>query len=654
MTLLFTGLGVLYFVFIFLFRNRFLFTSKRLSEKKKELAPIISNFLFHHEEVSIAEKKDYVQLKIEIRDALKEPPFRRILSQILLDLQKDVSGETKKKLNELYLELDLHLDAYKKLKSWRWEVISQGIRELTQMQVEDSYRFITRFINDKRGVIRKQAEIATVSLRDEGIAHFLDTTRYGISEWQQLKLMEVLRGMEHFRPPSFKTWLVSRNKDVVLFTLRLIRRYNQNEAAASIIELVKHKDERVRQEAILCIKEFCLLNALPLLRAIFPKTGQLVKIEILDTLATLGNQEDVEFLKKVAQGESSFMVKNKAQMALNEIEPETIKPSHGLIDNKELDRQMASQEQDNERIQDEIKKIAEDYEINKEEETHVEEIEVFEIDTATEKAKAEEEKVLEDPPAFSDAREPDVKIGPIAHDLDSSINDEIGLVGADPETYEVDIEGTDGDNTAYLEMSDKEKQTFVELLEESASTRDLELLEDIVQKEPSSELRFRIFSIIKTLKAEDKRDLRQPGQGNIESTAQESIFHDLLEHASDIDSKCILITEIIQVGDEKELPLLELLLSDENPTIKKYAGKAKKELLQKLNQNTSKNPEIAPALEEPEPQENSKNLLPLELCFLEEFGIDPPKEEDGFDIGFDLADEFYEEQNRRLQTINTQ
>lgn len=603
----------------------------------------------------MAEKKDYVQLKIEIRDSLKNPAFRGILSEILLDLQKDVSGETKKKLNELFCELELHLDAYKKLKSWRWEIVSQGIRELTQIRVSESYRFITKFLNDKRGVIRKQAEIATVSLRDEGIAHFLDTTSYGISEWQQLKLMEVLRGMEHFRPPNFKAWLVSRNKDVVLFAMRLIRRYNQNEAPLSIIELVKHRDERIRLEAILCIKEFCLLNALPLLKIIFPKSNAAVKIEILETLATLGTEDDVEFIHGVVQHESSFTVKNKAQMALNEIQPETIMPSQGLVNNKELKQQEAKQKQDNERISHEIKKIADNSNIDesvKAMTVEVEEFEVFEIDVNSLVVEHELIEIPHDDIQATDARETEIEIGVIADDLDSSLNNEIGLVSTqlDPDEI-IQVKNEVTPNADYTTMTEDEKLNFIELLEANASSHDLEILENIVQNETSSELRFRIFNIIKTLKKEEKQQ-EDELISVTETNAKESVFHELLEYASDLDSKCILLKQIGEIGDEKELSLLNFLANTENDILINQVEKAKQQLQSRLNQEDIPDNQTAEEANKPESAARHQNRIPLELCFLEEFGIEAPKDDFAMEIDFDLAEEFYEIQNENSPITN--
>ncbi len=330
LTMVFSGLGILYFFFVFILRNRISAKASKIASKKKILGPMISNFLFFETDSSKEEKSEYIKLKIEIRELLKEPFNRAVLAEILLDLQKDVSGDARKRLFKIYQDLDLHLDAFEKLKSWRWEVVSKGILELTQMQVSTAYGFIKKFINHKKGVIRKQAQIATVSLKHEGIGYFLDTARFQISEWQQLKLLEVLRNIEDFDPPRFKAWLTSKNKDVVLFALRLIKYYNQNDADAALVELVKHKNDQVRSEAIQCVKEFNVYEALDVMKAVFRKSKVETKIQILDTMASLGKDEDLVFLERIARKSSNFLVKSKAISTINEIAPGTFLPTEGI------------------------------------------------------------------------------------------------------------------------------------------------------------------------------------------------------------------------------------------------------------------------------------------------------------------------------------
>jgi len=332
LSLLFIALVVVYFAAVFFFKNTITATSKKVAQRKKELSPMISEFLFHEDDDSKVEKTDYVKLKIEIRHLLKDNFNRRVLSEILLDLRKDVTGDIQKRLFDLYKNLELHKDAYKKLQSWKWHIISKGILELTQMQVEESYNLITKFINDKRATIRKQAEIATVSLKHEGINYFLDTTRFRISEWQQLKLLDVMRNLEDFQPPRFKAWLTSSNRHVVLFAIRLIKYYNQNDVNTSIIELTKHKNNQIKKEAIHCIKEFYIQEALDTLEIVFWKSTVDIKISILDAIASIGGEANIKFLQLIENKEANFSVRSKALSAINAISPESILPTEGIMD----------------------------------------------------------------------------------------------------------------------------------------------------------------------------------------------------------------------------------------------------------------------------------------------------------------------------------
>ncbi|MBT2162939.1 HEAT repeat domain-containing protein [Zobellia barbeyronii] len=335
LSIFFIVLAVIYFLSVFFFRNRISGTARLTRQSKKELSPMISEFLFYEEDANKDEKSNYISLKIEIRELLKNDFNRKILVEVLLDLRKDVSGDTQTRLFALYQDLGLEKDAFEKLKSWHWEVVSKGILELTQMQVVSAYSFITKFINHKTGTIRKQAEIATVTLKPEGINYFLDTTRYKISEWQQLKLLDVIRNQDGFEPPRFRMWLTSKNKHVVLFSLRLIKYYNQNDANASLIELLKHKDNQIKQEAISCIKEFYVAEAIPTLKSIFKKSNTYSKIAVLGAIAEIGSHDDLGFLNEIEKGESDFLVSSKALLAINTIDPESVMPSEGIEVSKE-------------------------------------------------------------------------------------------------------------------------------------------------------------------------------------------------------------------------------------------------------------------------------------------------------------------------------
>ncbi|UOY06442.1 hypothetical protein L0P88_21280 [Muricauda sp. SCSIO 64092] len=652
LTFLFLVLGGLYFVFVFFFRNKLSRLRLKTKGKRQELAPIISNFLFHSPEDPKDEQKEYVQLKIRIREYLNDRSFRKIISQILFDLQKDVAGGTRERLFKLYKQLELHHDSFQKLESWRWETVAQGILELSEMEVEESYQLIQKFINDRRSVVRKQAELATVGLRKDGIDFLLDTTRHSISEWQQLKLIETLGKIKNYRPPQFKAWLLSQNKDVVLFALRLIKHYNQKGAEASIKELVKHKNDEIKTAAIQCIVDFNFVSALGTLKKVFWKSSNMVKINILNAVASLGSAYDILFLEEVASKESSFIIVGKAQSTINTIKPETVLPSKDILKVSHDEGKKGSfskmDEEDTENKVDAIEVTYEEVLQSPPETIEVEDIEFYDAMEIPE-PKNKTQPVEPISPTF--------ELQPIEEGYGNSIDQLLGVlppIGEDLDSSAL-VKGYDS-------ISDLEKSQLVERLEEFADERELPLLEHIAENESNSELRFKAFKAMQSIKQSVPMDKggNLPTKGTELPLEQQSIFYALYQYASDLDSKLILLKELMDVGDEKEIPFLKGLLAISHGALLKTVRKALDKLENRIlvqEVNLSDEPPEAPKemdgngnTERVQNEEGQKRDLedderiPLELLFLyEELGIKAAKKEgqDTFPFDFELSEEFF-------------
>lgn len=330
LSLVFALIGMLFFAFIFYTRNKQKAFALKVSDRRATLAPMISSFLFSEEQQGKEELSEYIGMKLTVREMLKDPVNRKVFSEILLDLQKDLSGDIHQRLLNLYKDFGLHKDAIRKLGSRRWDVISRSILELTEMQVRSAYTTIRPYVNHPRSVVRRQAQIATVSLDKDGITYFLDSSRYEIAEWQQIVLLDLLRQFENYTPPRFRLWLTSTNRDVVLFSLRLIRYYKQVDAARAICELLRHKNKFIKIEALGCIKEFGIQDALPVMQEVFWRNTSELKIAILDTINYLGDENQIAFLQEVLDKEIDFLVKNKAMSGINTIMPDTILPTKDI------------------------------------------------------------------------------------------------------------------------------------------------------------------------------------------------------------------------------------------------------------------------------------------------------------------------------------
>ncbi len=101
----------------------------------------------------------------------------------------------------------------------------------------------------------------------------------------------------------------------------------------------------------------------------------------------------------------------------------------------------------------------------------------------------------------------------------------------------------------------------------------------------------------------------------------QSIFHPLFQHTNDLECKLMLMDEMLEVGDKKEIPFLAELESHENPKISSKAFEIKTALQSKLGLIT----------------DTERRRLPMNLCFIyDEFNIRPSKVDKDLDFEIEL------------------
>ncbi|SIR19327.1 HEAT repeat domain-containing protein [Maribacter ulvicola] len=636
LTILFFVLAVTYLIGVFIIRNKIKLKNSRTKEKKIEFSPMINEFLFYEDSNTKEEKMNYLNLKIQIRELIKNTFDRDVLTEVLLDLRKDLSGNSQKVLINLYKDLGLHHDAYEKLRSKKWQVVSSGILELTTMEVEDSYGLIIKFINHRQRTIRKQAEIAIVSLKKEGVRYFLDNTKYKIAEWQQLKLLDVLRHKPNYTPPQFALWLTSTNAHVVLFALRLIKYYSQNDAEQSIITLLMHKERDIQAEAIECIKDFHFVNALPTLKLVYPKASHDIKIAILDAIGELGTIADVPFLENLQRTERNFNIKSKVIGTLNKIDPESILPTTNISspdfydvegeildhvnDQEIIDKEVLKEETilESELQPEEIKKkdaldhidfnflpdlIDEDVvkqsnqvviTVHDLEPDHdLEEVLSFNFlpliidettfqdkDQSTEQDDFEPIFVLNDLPV--EEEHIDITIGQQNGASDININNLDGSFLNKKATNKGEIKNASAEETLisfenervsfspnFMCQEELDAMVLLENISELGDCRELLLLYQIIEAHSSDVVIDRANELIQKFSYESLR----PGELFSENyNLAESVFTDVY-HLADHETKLLLLDEMMNVGDHKEIHLLEGILDSTSKSLVKKATK---------------------------------------------------------------------------------
>jgi len=101
----------------------------------------------------------------------------------------------------------------------------------------------------------------------------------------------------------------------------------------------------------------------------------------------------------------------------------------------------------------------------------------------------------------------------------------------------------------------------------------------------------------------------------------QSIFYPLFNYTKDLECKLMLMDEMLEVGDKKEIPFLAELESHENKKISNKAFEVKNELQSKLGLIS----------------ETERRRLPMNLCFIyDEFNIRPSKMDKDLDFEIEL------------------
>lgn len=223
-----------------------------LEEKyRQRFEEILTDFLFgeHYQRDSVEYKKMLSKIKEDFDTQLKQKTF----VTLLIELHKNLQGETAKSLEHLYADLSLVGDAKKRIKNGRWFTKAYAFLEVSQFDAKECADLIMKYADDENKILRDEAQFALIRLLGIGGLKFVPQVKTIMSDWQQLRIMEQLKRMHRDEIPSFRPWLKNENYSVVIFGLKLIAYFNQVDAEDDIVALFDHDNDKVKQYALWAI-----------------------------------------------------------------------------------------------------------------------------------------------------------------------------------------------------------------------------------------------------------------------------------------------------------------------------------------------------------------------------------------------------------------
>ncbi|MCM4152475.1 hypothetical protein DHD05_12805 [Arenibacter sp. N53] len=127
LTALFALLTVSYLIIIFLLRNSFLIKWNNRDEKKKHIRGIISQLILNEQGTVMIDASALMDVKLELWKFLRQEGNRRIMTNILLELNNDLDDEVKPIIHRLSKEFELAVEVVENSK----KISNNGIPNTT-------------------------------------------------------------------------------------------------------------------------------------------------------------------------------------------------------------------------------------------------------------------------------------------------------------------------------------------------------------------------------------------------------------------------------------------------------------------------------------------------------------------------------------------
>lgn len=249
---------------------------------------------------------------------------RELLIEQMIDVSINLKGEAEKKLMVLYRTMGLDKDSVKRASSRRWHVKIKAFRELAFMNVTDANDKIFKALNSKNEILRMEAQIALVRLSEKEPFDFLSHLVRPFSMWEQITLHELI--VQHNLPvPSFKKWLSSPNKTIVMFSLRMIREFRQTDAEDLIIQSMMHEDADIRKLAVEVAGDLDLKGTLETMKHMYKNQDYDICLAIVKSMGKMPDASMMSFLKLVLDKEDDVQLQIEATKAIENMGEEGVK-----------------------------------------------------------------------------------------------------------------------------------------------------------------------------------------------------------------------------------------------------------------------------------------------------------------------------------------
>ena len=226
---------------------------------------------------------------------MKNKINREVFTNQLLSLHSNLVGESADRLVVLFHKAGLKKYSIKKIHSFHWYNIVEGLHELVQMKIFDQNTYISKYLNSRNDELRIETRLAWIELNPENPIGFLDVTTVPLTNWGQLISLISLKKIENI--PYFGRWIESKNESVAIYAIKMVGVLKQFESMNLLIEQLESTNERIRFQAIATLGKMALPSPIPNLQRLYHKENLKNKAEIIKSLIVISDYKNIPFFR---------------------------------------------------------------------------------------------------------------------------------------------------------------------------------------------------------------------------------------------------------------------------------------------------------------------------------------------------------------------
>lgn len=179
----------------------------------------------------------------------KKKVYRDQFLEELIKLHRLYGGDIALKLQEFYRISGLLKLSYNKIRTRKWYLKCEGIQELSEMEIKKAAPIILEHTKSQNETLKMVALIEVLHLQGLKGISLLRDYKEPINDWIQLNLLESIKEAQTTEVPEFGFLLKSSNQSLVIFGLRLVSLFHQNQYLGQVKDLQLSSSRQVKIQA---------------------------------------------------------------------------------------------------------------------------------------------------------------------------------------------------------------------------------------------------------------------------------------------------------------------------------------------------------------------------------------------------------------------